>query len=75
MFLNIGTGIETSVNELVSVLKHTIGYDGNVIYKPKRDGELLRSVLDNSKAKKELDWEPKFSLEEGISQLIKWLKD
>ena len=75
LFLNIGTGIETSVNELVSVLKHTIGYDGNVIYKPKRDGELLRSVLDNSKAKKELDWEPKFSLEEGISQLIKWLKD
>jgi UDP-glucose 4-epimerase len=75
LFLNIGTGIETSVNELVSVLKHTIGYDGNVIYKPKRDGELLRSVLDNSKAKKELDWEPKFSLDEGISQLIKWLKN
>ena len=75
LFLNIGTGIETSVNELVSVLKNTTGYDGNIMYKPKRDGELLRSVLDNSKAKKELEWEPKYSLAEGISQLIKWLKD
>ena len=54
LFLNIGTGVETSVNELVSTLKNTIGYEGKVLYYPKRDVELLRSVLDNSKAKKVL---------------------
>ena len=74
LFLNIGTGVETSVNELVSTLKNTIGYEGKVLYYPKRDGELLRSVLDNSKAKKVLGWDPKFSLNNGIIELIQWLK-
>ncbi|MDA9635987.1 GDP-mannose 4,6-dehydratase [bacterium] len=74
LFLNIGTGVETSVNELVSTLKNTIGYEGKVLYYPKRDGELLRSVLDNSKAKKVLGWDPKFSLNKGIIELIQWLK-
>jgi UDP-glucose 4-epimerase len=74
LFLNIGTGVETSVNELVSTLKNKIGYEGKVLYHPKRDGELLRSVLDNSKAKKVLGWDPKFSLNDGIIELIQWLK-
>jgi UDP-glucose 4-epimerase len=74
LFLNIGTGVETSVNELVSTLKNTIGYEGKILYHPKRDGELLRSVLDNSKAKKVLGWDPKFSLNDGIIELIEWLK-
>ena len=74
LFLNIGTGIETSVNQLVETLKKTIGYEGNIIYEPKRDGELLRSVLNNSKARKLLNWEPKFTLDKGIFELIKWLK-
>lgn len=73
LFLNIGTSKETSVNELVSTLKSTIGYSGEVKYEPKRDGELLRSVLDNSKAKKVLNWEPQYSLESGIAELVSWL--
>ena len=73
LFLNIGTGNETSVNDLVSTLKSTIGYLGEVKYEPKRDGELLRSVLDNSKAKKILSWEPHYSLESGITELVNWL--
>ncbi|MDC1071063.1 GDP-mannose 4,6-dehydratase [Acidimicrobiia bacterium] len=73
LFLNIGTGNETSVNDLVSTLKSTIGYLGEVKYEPKRDGELLRSVLDNSKAKKVLNWEPQYSLESGITELVNWL--
>ena len=74
LFLNIGTGIETSVNQLVETLKKTIGYEGNIIYEPKRDGELLRSVLNNSKARKLLNWEPKFTLDKGIFEFIKLLK-
>jgi len=73
LFLNIGTGNETSVNDLVSTLKSTIGYLGEVKYEPKRDGELLRSVLDNSKAKKILSWDPQYSLESGITELVNWL--
>ena len=54
LFLNIGTGIETSVNELVAALKRTTAYQGDINYETKRDGELQRSVLNNSKAMKVL---------------------
>ena len=74
LFLNIGTGIETSVNELVAALKRTTAYQGDINYEPKRDGELQRSVLNNSKAMKVLGWEPKHSLESGVSELVSWLK-
>ena len=56
LFLNIGTGVETSVNELVSILSKKISsWDGEPNYEPKREGELLRSVLNYQRAK-DGDW-------------------
>ena len=52
----------------------TTAYHGDINYEPKRDGELQRSVLNNSKAMKVLGWEPKYSLESGVSELVSWLK-
>ena len=60
LFLNIGTGVETSVNELVSILSQKISWDGEPEYAPKREGELLRSVLNNERAKSQIGWEPKY---------------
>ena len=72
LFLNIGTGVETSVNELVSILSQKISWDGEPDYAPKRDGELLRSVLNNEKAKDQIGWEPKYTLDTGLDELISW---
>ena len=72
LFLNIGTGIETSVNELVSILSQKISWDGEPNYKPKREGELLRSVLNNQRAKIEIGWEPNYTLDTGLDELISW---
>ena len=55
LFLNIGTSKETSVNELVSIIRSITSWEGEPDYKPQRDGELLRSVLNNEKAKKSLN--------------------
>ena len=46
----------------------------NPIYKPAREGELNRSVLNSSKAKKELDWKPEYNLDDGMKQVLNWLK-
>jgi len=73
-FLNIGTGVETSVNDLVSSMKSQFNSEINPIYKPAREGELNRSVLNNTKAIKELDWKPEYSLDEGMKQVFNWLK-
>ncbi len=75
LFLNIGTGVETSVNELVSILSEKISWDGEAEYKPKREGELLRSVLNNQRAKDEIAWEPAHTLDTGLDGLIDWFKN
>ena len=72
LFLNIGTGVETSVNELVSILSQKISWDGEPEYAPKREGELLRSVLNNERAKIQIGWEPKYTLDTGLDELISW---
>ena len=72
LFLNIGTGVETSVNELVSILAEKISWDGEPEYAPRREGELLRSVLNNERAKGEIGWEPKYTLDIGLDELISW---
>ncbi len=72
LFLNIGTGVETSVNELVSILSQKISWDGEPEYAPKREGELLRSVLNNERAKSHIGWEPKYTLDTGLDELISW---
>ena len=75
LFLNIGTSKETSVNELVSIIKSITSWEGEPDYKPQREGELLRSVLNNEKAKKSLNWEPEYNLNRGIEELVNWFKN
>ena len=73
-FLNIGTGVETSVNNLANSMKLQFNSEINPTYKPAREGELNRSVLNNEKAKHELDWEPEYSLDEGMKAVFNWLE-
>jgi UDP-glucose 4-epimerase len=74
LFLNIGTGIETSVNQLAESLKTQFSSDLEPIFKDARDGELQRSVLDNTKARKLLNWEPQYDLDTGMIEVKNWIK-
>ena len=74
LFLNIGTGIETSVNQLVEIMKDKFNSDIEPIYKDAREGELLRSVLDNSKALASIGWKPVYDLNIGMEKVVDWLK-
>jgi UDP-glucose 4-epimerase len=42
------------------------------IYKERKKGDIRHSILDNSKALDYLDWEPKYEIEEGIKQTVKY---
>ncbi len=64
---NIGTGIETDVNELFSELSKALTNGAaTAVYAPARLGEQQRSVCDPRKAKKLLGWEPTISLAAGL---------
>lgn len=71
---NIGTGIETSVNELVKMFSTILNKDIKPVYEPPRKGEVQRIALDGTKAKEELRFTPQFSLEEGLKKTIEWYR-
>ncbi len=72
---NLGRGIETSVNEIYKLLVKEIGKDITPQYGPAKKGEQLRSCLDFSKIKKELNWQPRYDLEKGLKETIKWFRN
>ena len=74
LFLNIGTGVETSVNQLVEIMKDKFNSDIEPIYQDAREGELLRSVLDNSQALATIGWKPVYDLNAGMEKVVDWLK-
>jgi len=74
LFLNIGTGVETSVNTLLEIIKYEFSSDINPIYQNSRIGELKRSVLNSSAARKKIGWEAQVSINEGIREVANWLK-
>ncbi|MGI8426566.1 MAG: NAD-dependent epimerase/dehydratase family protein [Actinomycetota bacterium] len=71
---NIGTGRETSVNELYRQMAEILGTATQPEYREARAGELQRSALDASKAKKLLGWTPKTDLTQGLKATIDSLR-
>lgn len=63
---NVGTGIETTLNDLYARLAAILGVEPKPIYRPDRPGEQMRYCLGASKAKRELGWVPRTSLSEGL---------
>ena len=64
---NIGTGVETSVLELVEVLRELGGgAPFDPIFAPERTGEVQRIAISPARAKAELGWEPRVQLREGL---------
>ncbi len=72
--INVGTGKETSVNELYSIMKAASGYTGDANYGPPRPGDVPRSAIDPSKALRLLDWKPVTPLKEGLKRTIEWFR-
>jgi UDP-glucose 4-epimerase len=71
--LNVGTGAETSVLELYERIQRVAGVEREPEFAEARPGELQRSVLDASRAKRELGWEPQHSLDEGLAETWAWI--
>jgi UDP-glucose 4-epimerase len=71
---NIGTGIETDINKLFSIINSKFNNKFRAIYEAEKIGELNRSCLDISSSKRNLNWEPKTNLEDGISKTYEWIK-
>jgi UDP-glucose 4-epimerase len=72
---NLGVGRPTSVNQLFALLKGLTGFAGDAAYGPARPGEVYRIYLDSSKAGRELGWEPRVGLEEGLRDTVRYFRE
>jgi UDP-glucose 4-epimerase len=71
---NVGTGCETSVNELCTLLKRVMGVNVREQHGPEVSGEVGRSCLDASRLRKATDWAPKVTLEEGLRRTADYFR-
>ena len=71
---NIGTGAQTSVNEIYSILSKKTGSETKANHVNEIQGEVRNISLDYALARKELGWKPQTKLESGLEQTMKWFQ-
>ncbi len=69
---NIGSGVGTSINEIVRAIQEVTGLRIQVAYREGRQSDAPQIILDITRARQELGWSPRTSLNEGIARAWKW---
>jgi dTDP-glucose 4,6-dehydratase len=76
--INLGTGRSFSVMEVVEVVSKVLGKDLKVEveekFKRPKKAEVFNLIADNSKAKRFLGWEPRWSFEEGVRETVEYVR-
>jgi dTDP-glucose 4,6-dehydratase len=76
--INLGTGHEISIGDLAQRIFALIGREPEIVLDEQRvrpgNSEVMRLIADRAKAKRLLDWEPRFSLDEGLGRTIEWIR-
>ena len=73
-FMNIATGVMTSVKELATIMIRLSGLSIEPIYEKAREGDIEKSQADISLAKNLINWVPKTPLEEGLKKIFPKIK-
>ena len=72
---NVGTGVETSINELFRMLATLTGSASKEVHGPAKKGEQLRSLVDPAKIRQQLGWDVKVDLAEGLKRTVAYFKE
>jgi UDP-glucose 4-epimerase len=71
---NVGTGIETNVNQIFKQLNKITGNHAKEKHGPQAKGEQMRSVITSDKLFSKFNWKPVTNLEEGLSKTVEFFK-
>lgn len=73
--VNIGSGVEISIRNLVDLIQQLTGYTGKIIWDTSKPDGQPRRRLEVSKAYKEFRFKSQVPLEEGLERTINWYKE
>lgn len=72
--LQIGTGIETPLSEMVAAIEEAVGSRFEIEREQARTGDVRSSVSDNRLAEQQLGWKPRVSLREGVAHTVDYYR-
>jgi UDP-glucose 4-epimerase len=72
---HVSTGVPVSVNDLFRKLATLTDYKSEPNTGPRRKGDVYKIALDNTRARQGLGWEPRVSLEEGLSLTVDYFRE
>jgi UDP-glucose 4-epimerase len=72
---NVGTGVETSINDLFRKLLDLTKANCKEIHGPAKPGEQMRSVIDPGRIRHELGWDHKVEISEGLRRTVEYFRE
>jgi GDP-L-fucose synthase len=72
--INVGSGVDCSIAELASTIGEVTGFAGRIEYDTSKPDGAPRKLMDNTKLKN-LGWQPRISLKEGLRDAYQWYVD
>jgi len=72
--LNIASGKEVSIECIINLIAHYLGFEDDIVYLPERPGDVRRHIANVFLARDMIGFTPKISFEEGLVQTIEWYK-
>ncbi len=69
--INIGCGYDVSIKELAQMIKEISGFKGKITFDTTKPNGTMKKLMDNSRIKN-LGWEPKTALKQGIEKTFNW---
>ena len=72
---NIGTGIGTTISEVITLMSDTLGIEPKVERKPIRKGEIGNFIADTTKLEKSFGQVPNTTVKSGLEKTIEWLRN
>ena len=72
--INVGSGVDCSIAELVSTIGEVTGFEGKIEYDTSKPDGAPRKLMDNTKLRN-LGWQPQIGLKEGLRDAYQWYVD
>jgi GDP-L-fucose synthase len=72
--INVGTGVECTIRELVEIIAMVVGYTGNIIFDTSKPDGAPRKLMDSSRLKS-LGWQYGISLKDGLQLTYDWFRE
>jgi GDP-L-fucose synthase len=73
--VNIGSGFEISIKDLVEKIAHLTGFEGDLVWDTSKPNGQPRRALDTSRAKEKFGFEARTDFDEGLINTIRWFQE